>query len=69
MPAAGASDRQIMIAGRWKSLAFKKYIRPAIIPLWPSISLRICDGCRFLQKQRHFTAITHLSGLYVHIYR
>ena len=33
MAAAGASDRQIMIAGRWKSLAFKKYIRPAIIPL------------------------------------
>ncbi len=30
---SGASDRQIMLAGRWKSLAFKKYIRPSVVIL------------------------------------
>lgn len=33
MAAAGASDRQIMLAGRWKTLAFLKYIRPPTIHL------------------------------------
>lgn len=29
----GASDQQIMMAGRWKSMAFKKYIRPTVVLL------------------------------------
>ena len=33
MASQGASDQQIMMAGRWKSLAFKKYIRPTVILL------------------------------------
>ena len=27
----GASDQQIMLAGRWKTTAFKKYIRPSVV--------------------------------------
>ena len=42
LPREHLSDQQIMTAGRWKSLAFKKFIRPTVFLLYVFAAFAMC---------------------------